>query len=68
LPNNSIEKIKAVLVYNHEAFTSNEITFTNANPSADIELIDNIVIEHGNYSMPTYAKYGVDNTLISLSD
>lgn len=62
------EKIKAVLIYNHEKYESNIITFENKDPAAGPELTNDIQIVHGSNSKDVYSLYGVDNTLISASE
>lgn len=62
------EKIKAVIIYNHEIYESNILTFNNDDPAAGPELTNDIQIIHGSNSRDVYASYGVDNTLINASD
>lgn len=65
--NNKEEKYKAVLIYNHEPFNSNEIVFTNERYVTDEEIKNNIKIEHGDNSQDHYPLYGVDNVLIDAT-
>jgi hypothetical protein len=65
---NRQEKYKAILFYNHVKYESNEITFVNERTPADEALKNNITIEHGSNSYDSYAKYGIDNTLIDATD
>lgn len=62
------EKIKAVIIYNHEIYESNVLTFNNDDPAAGPELTNDIQITHGANSRDVYASYGVDNTLINATD
>lgn len=62
------EKIKAIVIYNHEKYESNILTFENKDPAAGPELTNDIQIIHGSNSKDVYSLYGVDNTLISASE
>ena len=64
---NKEEKYKAVLIYNHEPFNSNEIVFTNERYVTDEEIKNNIKIEHGDNSQDHYPLYGIDNVLIDAT-
>ena len=64
---NKEEKYKAVLIYNHEPFNSNEIVFTNERYVIDEEIKNNIKIEHGDNSQNHYPLYGMDNVLIDAT-
>ena len=65
---NREERFKAILFYNHVQYNSNEIVFINERPVLDEVIKNNIIIEHGNDSYDSYAKYGIDNTLIDATD
>ena len=65
---NTQEKYKAVLIYNHEVFWSNEVVFTNSRPLVEDKVLNNITIQHSTNSKSFYPLYGVDNELINASD
>ena len=65
---NAQEKYRAILIYNHEVFQSNEILFTNSRPLIEDKVLNNITIEHSTNSKSSYPLYGVDNELINASD
>ena len=69
---NSIEqKYKAVLFYNHEMFTSNELVFTNLEEvpnEVTLDKTDGIVIEHIAESFDTYNLYKENHYLLDASN
>lgn len=62
------EKIKCVVIYNHEKYESNILTFKNEDPAAGPELTNAIQLIHGKNSRDIYACYNADNTLTNVSD
>jgi hypothetical protein len=69
---NSIEqKYKAVLFYNHEMFTSNELVFTNLEEvpnEVTLDKTDGITIEHIAESFDTYNLYKENHYLLDASN
>ena len=69
---NSIEqKYKAVLFYNHEMFTSNELVFTNLEEvpnEVTLDKTDGIAIEHIAESFDTYNLYKENHYLLDASN
>ena len=65
------DKLKAILIFNHETYNSNILEFINetppSNPNEATEQ-DTITILHGKHSQDSYQKYSSMFTLISLSD
>jgi hypothetical protein len=62
------EKIKCVVIYNHEKYESNILTFKNEDPAAGPELTNAIQLIHGKNSYDIYSCYNADNTLTNASD
>lgn len=62
------EKIKCVVIYNHQKYESNILTFKNEDPAAGPELTNAIQLVHGKNSRDIYACYNADNTLTNASD
>lgn len=69
-PNTVVEKIRAIVCYNHDVYYSNIIEFTNADELyEDISFVnnDNLVIEHGESSLENYQTYYASNYSLSSS-
>lgn len=64
----SVSKYKAVLIYNHELFHSNELIFTNVVQSTATPTLNNISIIHADNSKDAYPIYGIDGKLINMAD
>lgn len=64
----SVSKYKAVLIYNHELFHSNELIFTNVVQSTATPTLNNISIVHADNSKDAYPIYGIDGKLINMAD
>lgn len=62
------EKIKCVIIYNHQKYESNILTFKNEDPATGPELTNAIQLIHGKNSRDIYACYNADNTLTNASD
>jgi hypothetical protein len=65
------ERYKVVIFYNHNMYSSNELVFTNLNPAASKELIDELAtisITHGENSRDDYQLYGTNNYLLNVAD
>ena len=62
------EEFKAIIIYNHEKYESNTLTFKNMSPvvnSATALLSDHISISHSTNSQETYQNYSAANVLIN---
>lgn len=59
------EKYRAIVIYNHEPYKSNEIVFTNARPLTDNIILNNIKLEHSTNSKEAYPLYGQHNQLLN---
>lgn len=59
------EKYKAIIIYNHEPFKSNEIVFTNERPIVQDIVLNNIELEHSTNSQDAYPFYGTNNQLLN---
>lgn len=57
------EKFKAVLIYNHQPYFSNEITFTNEEPELDSSLTNTISIELSDNAKDAYPLYDSNGKL-----
>lgn len=69
--NTSKEEFKALVIYNHERYESNILTFENQSPvvnTATAILSDGITLQHGENSQDSYQSYSVANTLINGAD
>lgn len=64
----SVSKYKAVLIYNHELYHSNELVFTNVVQSTATPTLNNISIVHADNSKDAYPIYGIDGKLINMAD
>ena len=62
------EKIKCIVIYNHEKYESNILTFKNEDPAAGPELTNAIQLVHGTNSRDIYSCYNTDNILTNASD
>ena len=65
------ERIKAILFFNHVAYESNILTFTNDTPPSDAtqpEPQDSIIINHGKNSIGSFQKYTSTFSLINSSE
>jgi hypothetical protein len=59
--NKDEEKYRAILIYNHEPFKSNDIVFTNDRPITKDIVLNSITIEHSIDSHDIYPLYGINN-------
>ena len=69
--NTSKEEFKALVIYNHERYESNVLTFDNQSPvvnTATAILSDGITLQHGENSQDSYQSYSIANTLINGAD
>lgn len=65
------EKYKAVLFYNHNMYTSNELVFTNKDVIPDKATLDSgdiLIFEHLDKSTPSYQSYDITYHLMNRSD
>lgn len=65
------EEFKVIIIYNHEKYESNVLTFTNQSPvinAATAILSDGITIHHGENSLESYQSYSIANTLVNGAD
>ncbi len=65
------EEFKVLILYNHEKYESNTLTFTNQSPvlnGATALLSDHITINHDTNSQESYQSYSIANTLINGAD
>jgi hypothetical protein len=65
------EEFKVLVIYNHEKYESNVLTFTNQSPvvnAATALLSDGIAIHHGENSLESYQSYSIANTLVNGAD
>ena len=65
------EEFKVIVIYNHEKYESNVLTFTNQSPvinAATAILSDGITIHHGENSLESYQSYNIANTLVNGAD
>jgi hypothetical protein len=65
------EEFKVIIIYNHEKYESNVLTFENQSDvmnSATALLSDKVTIKHGTNSQETYQSYGVSNLLTNSAD
>ena len=65
------EEFKVIIIYNHEKYESNVLTFTNQSPvinAATAILSDGITIHHRENSLESYQSYSIANTLVNGAD
>lgn len=65
------EEFKVIIIYNHEKYESNILTFTNQSPvinAATALLSDGVIIHHGENSLESYQSYSIANTLVNGAD
>ena len=65
------ESFQVIVFFNHEKFTSNILTFTNASEIVNLKneaLSDTISISHGENSLNIYQLYNSVNSLINSAD
>lgn len=70
-PEKMTETIKAILIYNHEKFESEEIIFENARKDTETTINDvsaTIYLEHGENSQDDYQLYGPTNYLLNSAE